>query len=190
MSQVIQHSSTDVVILGMGAMSGTVAVEVARAGYKAVGIERGPSWDFTSDFFASKWDEWGIGFMRKYDHPLPVSTASLRNNRFQFALPIRRYTAGGGQIISEGFGVGGMALHYGGLMGRYAPWVYEMYSQTVNRYGLDFLNNAVPHHDIEDWPMTYDDYVPYYEEWEVSSVRSYAASGDSVLVLGNYEPFR
>jgi gluconate 2-dehydrogenase alpha chain len=165
MSQVIQHSPADVVVLGMGTMSGTVAVELAKAGYKTVGIERGPDWNYLNDFYATKYDEWGIGFMRKFDHPLPISSVSFRNNRFQFALPIRRYTPTG-QIISEGHGVGGMCQHYGGQMGRYAPWVYEMYSQTINRYGAAYLDNAVPHHDITDWPMTYDDYLPYYKEWE------------------------
>ncbi|MCW3994834.1 MAG: hypothetical protein NWE98_01630 [Candidatus Bathyarchaeota archaeon] len=166
MSQVIQHTPVDVVVLGMGAMSGTISVELVQAGYKVVGLERGPYWDYASDFYATKYDEWGIGYMRKFDHNLAVSTATLRNNRFQFALPVRRNTAPPGQIISEGYGVGGMAQHYGGVMGRFSPWVYQMYSQTVNRYGLDFLNAAVPHQDIIDWPMTYDDYVPYYEEWE------------------------
>ena len=162
---VIQHEETDVVILGMGAMSGTVAAEVTKAGYKAVGIERGPNWDFYNDFFYSKYDEWGIGYMRKYDHALSNSTATVRNNRFQFALPVRRYTPGG-QIISEGYGVGGMAQHYGGLMGRFAPWVYKMRSQTVERYGEDYLEAAVPHNDIQDWPMTYEEYLPYYKKWE------------------------
>jgi gluconate 2-dehydrogenase alpha chain len=165
MSQIIQHEPVDVVVLGVGTMSGVVAVELAQAGYKVVGIERGPYWDFYSDFYATKYDEWGVGYMRKYALPLSISSASLRNNRFQFALPIRRYTPRG-QIISEGWGVGGKCQHYGGMMGRYSPWVYEMYSQTVNKYGLDFLNNAVPHQDVTDWPLTYDDYKPYYEEWE------------------------
>lgn len=166
MSQVIQHPSVDVVVLGMGAMSGTIAVELAQAGYKVVGIERGPYWDYASDFYATKYDEWGIGYMRKFDHNLAKSTATLRNNRNQFALPVRRNTAPPGQIISEGFGVGGMAQHYGGLMGRFSPWVYQMYSQTVDKYGLGFLNTAVPHQDITDWPMTYADYAPYYDTWE------------------------
>jgi gluconate 2-dehydrogenase alpha chain len=167
MSQVIQHNPVDVVVLGVGTMSGVVAVELAKAGYKVVGLERGPHWDFYNDFFAAKYDEWGIEFMRKYDINLAITTPTLRNNRFQFALPVRRNTAGFvGQNISEGWGVGGKCQHYAGAMGRYAPWVYEMYSQTVNRYGLDFLNRVVPHHDITDWPMTYNDYVPYYETWE------------------------
>lgn len=165
MSQVIEHEETDVVILGMGVMSGTVAAEVTRAGYKAVGLERGPFWDFNSDFFYTKYDEWGTGYMRKYDHALADSTATVRNNRFQFALPVRRYTPTG-QIISEGFGVGGMAQHYGGLMGRFPPWVYRMRSDTIERYGEEYLDAAVPHNDIEDWPLTYEDYLPYYKKWE------------------------
>ncbi len=167
MSQVIQHPSVDVVVLGMGAMGGVVATELAKANYKVVGLERGPQWDYYSDFYATKYDEWGIGMMRKYSDTLRTSTVTMRNNRNQFALPIRRNTPPpAGQFTSAGYGVGGACQHYAGNMGRYSPWVYEMYSQTVNRYGLDFLNNAVPHQDINDWPMTYNDYVPYYETWE------------------------
>jgi gluconate 2-dehydrogenase alpha chain len=167
MSQAIQHDPVDVVVLGMGAMSGTIAVELSKAGYKVVGLERGPAWDFTNDFYFTKYDEWGVGYMRKFDLPLSINTCTLRNNRNQFALPVRRNTAGvTGQYITQGYGVGGMCQHYGGLMGRYPPWVYQMQTQTVNKYGLDFLNAAEPHQDVTDWPMTYDDYVPYYETWE------------------------
>jgi gluconate 2-dehydrogenase alpha chain len=167
MSQVINHPAVDVVVLGMGAMSGTVAAELSKAGFKVVGLERGPHWDYASDFYATKYDEWGIGWMRKFDLNLALTTPTLRGDSTQFALPIRRNTiAYTGQIITEGWGVGGMAQHYAGAMGRYPPWVYQMKSQTISRYGADFLNAAVPHQDIEDWPMTYDDYTPYYEEWE------------------------
>ena len=167
MSQIINHDSVDVVVLGMGVTSGTVAVELAKAGYKVVGLERGPHWQFATDFYYTKYDEWGIGFLRKFDINLQITTSTLRNNRDQFALPIRRNSIGfNGQVISEGWGVGGMAQHYGGVMGRYGPWVYQMFSDTVNKYGLDYLNKAVPHQDLIDWPMTYDDYMPYYEQWE------------------------
>jgi gluconate 2-dehydrogenase alpha chain len=167
MSQVIQHPSVDVVVLGVGAMGGLIATELAMAGYKVVGLERGPKWDFYSDFYATKYDEWGIGFMRKFSTNLRMNTPTLRNNKNQFALPVRRNTPPpAGQSTSTGYGVGGACQHYAGMMGRYGPWVYEMYSQTVDRYGLDFLNKAVPHQDITDWPLTYNDYVPYYETWE------------------------
>ena len=167
MSQIINHPSADVVILGMGAMSGVIAAELTKAGYNVVGLERGPHWDFAANFNDTKFDEWGISYMRKFDINLGITTSTIRNNINQYALPVRRNSIGFfGQIISEGWGVGGMAQHYGGAMGRYPPWVYTMYSSTVSRYGLDFLNSVVPHQDIQDWPMTYDDYMPYYEEWE------------------------
>jgi gluconate 2-dehydrogenase alpha chain len=167
MSQVVQHQPVDVVVLGVGAMGGLIATELAMANYKVVGLERGPKWDYYNDFFATKYDEWGVGFMRKYSDTLRTSTVTFRNNRNQFAMPMRRNTPPpAGQFTSAGYGVGGACQHYAGMMGRFPPWVYEMYSQTVNRYGLDFLNKAVPHQDIIDWPLTYNDYVPYYETWE------------------------
>ncbi len=164
MSQTIQHSSADVVVLGMGTMSGVIAAELTANGNKVVGIERGPYWDYNSDFYATKYDEWGIGYMRKFDMSRAITTPTLRNNKDQFALPVRRTTMG--QIHSEGFGVGGACQHYGGFMGRFAPWVYQMKSQTDSHYGTNFLPSIIPHHDIVDWPMTYTDYVPYYEAWE------------------------
>src|SRR5208337_641349 len=72
-TNVIQEAAADVVVLGLGVTGGIVATELALAGYKVVGIEKGPYWDFTSDFAGVKYDEWGIGFNRKFDHPLPLS---------------------------------------------------------------------------------------------------------------------
>jgi gluconate 2-dehydrogenase alpha chain len=164
MSVVIQHEPVDAVVLGLGALGGDVTVKLATAGYKVAGIEKGPYWDYANDFSTTKYDEWGIGWMRKFDHPLWISTFSIRNNSTQLALPVRRNTTG--QVHTAGHGVGGATQHYGGQMGRYGPWVYQMYSQTVSRYGLSFLEAAVPNQDIFDWPYTYDDAVPYYQDWE------------------------
>jgi gluconate 2-dehydrogenase alpha chain len=89
----------------------------------------------------------------------------MRHTSNQFALPVRKYTPTE-QVISMGHGVGGMAQHYAGAMGRVSPWSYTMYSSTVSRYGSGFLASVEPNLDLEDWPMTYQDYEPYYEQWE------------------------
>jgi len=166
MSQVIEEKPTDAVVLGLGAMGGDIATKLTLAGVKTVGIEKGPYWDFQKDFAPVKYDEWGIAWMRKFDHSLTVSTFSIRNNSTQMALPVRRNTLG--QIHTLGNGVGGATQHYGGQMGRFGPWVYQMKSSTVSRYGQAFLDAAVPHEDIFDFPVTYEDLLPYYKDWEMA----------------------
>ena len=51
----------DVVVLGLGVAGGIVAAELAVDGYKVVGIEKGPYWDYANDFAPTKYDEWGVG---------------------------------------------------------------------------------------------------------------------------------
>ena len=80
---------------------------------------RGPYWNYATDFASNKYDEWGIGFERKFDFPASLQTTTIRNNVNQFALPARRPTFPI-QYHSLGFGVGGVAQHYGGNMGRQA----------------------------------------------------------------------
>ena len=178
MAKIIQHPEVDVVVMGLGVVSGAVAAELSTKGHKVVGIEKGPYWQFGVDFAPVKYDEWGIQVNRKFDHPLDLSTYTLRNNRNQYATPMRRYTP----VIQNyaiGHGVGGAAQHFASESGRFAPWSYKMYSETVNKYGLDFLKSIAPHQDLEDWPMTYEEYIPYYETFE----EAYGVTGT------NEEPF-
>ena len=165
MSNVIQEKPADVVVLGLGTIGGLVATELAVNGVSVVGIEKGPYWNYLTDFAPSKYDEWGIGLMHKFDHPLSLFTYSIRNNNNQYAVPSRRYTYPAG-FAAWGHGVGGAAQHYAGAFGRYAPWSYQMYSSTVSKYGQSFLSAIEPNLDMEDWPMTYNDYAPYYEKFE------------------------
>ena len=81
MSSVINHPQTDVVVCGLGHMGGPIAAELTAAGYQVVGIEKGPFWDYNTDWRQdNKDDEWAIAVERKFDHPLYISTFTLRNN--------------------------------------------------------------------------------------------------------------
>ena len=163
MSTAIAHNQTDVVVLGLGQCGGPVAAELTKAGYKVVGIDRGPAWNYAVDWVPGNiHDEWAIMVERKFDNPNSISTFTLRNNLNQFAVPVRRYTRSI-QVISMGYGIGGMGAHYGGVMGRIGPWPFQAYTNTINKYGSSRLP---ANHDLEDWPITYNDAVPYYEAWE------------------------
>lgn len=174
MSTVITETPVDVICLGVGYMSGVIAAELANPvftkkingiGYKVVGITKGPYWDYVNDFSTTKYDEWGVGLGRKYDSPLPLQSTTIRNTTNQFALPVRRYTMPI-QYHALGHGVGGAAQHYGGTMGRQGPWGYKMLSFTQSRYPADIANMLPANHDLEDWPLDYAGYEPYYVAWE------------------------
>jgi len=185
MSTVITHPAADVVVLGEGVMGGEISIKLALAGLKVVGIEKGPYWNYAVDFATTKYDEWGIQIMRKNDHPLSLSTVTLRNNSNQFALPVRRNTTGQG--TSSGHGVGGACQHYGAYFGRYSPWTYAIRSNTISRYGQAYLDAAAPNGDITDFPFTYNDALPYYKDfesgWGVSGTNQEPSCPDSAYPL-------
>lgn len=167
MSSIIQELPVDVVCLGLGHMSGPIAAELTRAGRKVVGLEKGPFWDFNVDWNSTNiHDEWAIAVERKFDHPLYISTFTIRNKSTQFALPVRRYTKQI-QYHALGHGVGGVGVHYGGGLGRFSPWSYQPRSLTEKTYGTAGLAAMLPSdNDLEDWPVDYDHMVNYYEDWE------------------------
>ena len=171
MPTTIMEPAADVVILGVGYMSGVIAAELSipkfngDKPYKVVAITKGPYWDYVNDFSTTKYDEWGVGLGRKYDSPLPLQSTTIRNTPYQFALPVRRYTMPI-QYHALGHGVGGAAQHYGGTMGRQGPWGYQMLSQTNTRYGPGAIDTINPHNDLQDWPLQYYQYEPYYVQWE------------------------
>jgi len=180
MSTVITEPAADVVLMGVGVVSGTIAAELTAAGYKVAGITRGPYWNFTTDFSTTKYDEWGIQWERKFDVPASWGSQSIRNNPNQMALPSRRATFPI-QYHSFGLGVGGAAHHYGGAMGRNSPWGFAMQSTTATRYGATHLATINPFDDTEDWPMTYTEYDPYYTAWE----QNFGLSGDTAGSAGS-----
>jgi gluconate 2-dehydrogenase alpha chain len=160
---VVNHDPADVVVLGLGVMGGAIAAELSVAGHSVVGIEKGPYWDYSKDWQpVNKENEWGVLVERRWDHPLALSTFTVRNNKNQFATPVRRYNKNG-QIIAMGHGVGGMATHFAAAMGRFGPWAYQALTRITNQQGTSVLP---ANHTIEDWPVTYDDMRPYYDAWE------------------------
>lgn len=164
MSTVIMEPAVDVVVMGLGMTGGVVAAQLAVDGYTVAGIDKGPYWEYATDFAVTKYDEWGLGLMHKFDHPLLLSSVTMRNNTNQFALPLRRYTSS--QSVAYGHGVGGATQHYGGGMGRTGAWNYQESSLTSSRYGPTFLEPTVPNADLFDWPYTYTEVEQYYNAWE------------------------
>jgi gluconate 2-dehydrogenase alpha chain len=61
-----------------------------------------------------------------------------------------------------------------------------MSSSTASKYGANFISSIEPNQDVEDWPMTYTDYEPYYVAWEQSWGITGTNEGPLLPMSGNY----
>lgn len=163
---------TEVVIVGLGWAGGIIASELAKAGAEVVAIERGPDRTAESSEVREKHD--ALRFRVRHDmfQDVAQETWTLRHDRAEGALPIRYLGA-----FAPASGVGGSSAHYGGITTRFTPWEFEMRSQTLERYGAEFIPEDCT---IADWGITYDELEPYYTRFE----RAVGVSGQAGNLRG------
>src|SRR5271163_755957 len=143
---------TDVVIVGMGAAGGVLAAELAKAGMKVIGLERGPRLK-TSDFEPQ--DE--LRFFQRQDlrpnvKRQPVTWRPNANTR---ATPMRE--------LSYGNQAGGGTVHYGAVSWRFHEDDFRARSHTIERYGAA----AIPaDSSVADWPLSHAELEPFYDKAE------------------------
>ena len=146
---------TDVVIVGVGAAGGILAAELGKAGFKVIGLERGPRLK-TEDFAPQ--DELRY-FQRQDLRPDPKrQPVTWRANPKVRARP----------IASQSYGnqAGGGTVHYGAVSWRFHEDDFRVRSQTIEHYG----KAAIPEDSsVIDWPLNYAELEPYYDlaEYEI-----------------------
>ena len=143
---------TDVVIVGVGAAGGIIAAELAKAGMKVIGLERGPQLK-TADF--DPHDELRY-FQRQDLRPDPITTpVTWRPNPNATAHPIPSQ--------NNGNQAGGGTVHYGALSWRMHEDDFRARTKTVERYG----EAAIPKDSsLTDWPVSYAELEPFYDQAE------------------------
>ncbi len=146
------NDKADVVIVGVGASGGIIAAELAKAGMKVIGLERGPKLS-TANF--QSLDELRY-FQRQETRPnVKKQPVTWRPNANAKATPIA------GQ--NNGNQVGGGTVHYGTLSWRFHEDDFKVRSSTISRYG----EKAVPEgSSVIDWPLSYNELEPYYDRAE------------------------
>lgn len=148
---------TDVVIIGLGAAGGIASYVLTKAGLKVVGIEAGPRRGKAE--FVRQLDEIGGWSIRnqmgapKVNHEVPTWRPNAQAN--VQAPPVPPF------LMMNG--VGGSSIHYSTQSWRYRRDDFKIRSTTVAKYGEQALpaGNA-----IADWPVTYDEMEPYYDNVE------------------------
>jgi len=151
--------SVDVVTVGVGLTATILAQELASTGLKVVGIERG-RWRDTEHDFAMPGVHDELKYVRHKElmQDLSKETITFRNNASETALPMRQL----GSFL-PGEGVGGAAVHWGGLTWRFLPWDFETKSKTVERYGAKQVSDDCT---MQDWGVSYQELEPHFNRFE------------------------
>lgn len=148
---------TDIVLVGVGWTGGIIAAELTKKGYKVVGIERGKERS-TEDYFMAH-DELRYAERKEMMQDLSKETVTFRHNTKQRALPYREW---GSFLIGDG--VGGSGEHWNGQTFRFLPYDFEIYSETVKRYGKGKIPQGM---QLQDWGITYKELEPYFDKFDL-----------------------
>jgi gluconate 2-dehydrogenase alpha chain len=167
----------DVVVIGIGMVGSMVAKELAAAGYKVVGLERGQS-RFTVPEFQSPamHDELRFAVHKAMMQDNTREPVTFRNHSSQAALPLRRWEG-----FLPGTGLGGSMVHWNGQTYRFQASDFRLATHTRERYGKNFLD---PDLTIQDWDVTYDDLEPHYDRFEYLL----GTSGKAGNIKGQIQP--
>jgi gluconate 2-dehydrogenase alpha chain len=145
--------ATDVVIVGGGWTGLLMAKELgARTSLSVVVLERGGP--RKTEDYAAGMDEidYNVRFRMMQDYSR--ETVTFRHTSRDRALPIRQL----GSFL-PGTGTGGAGEHWAAFCPRYQPDCFELYTRTVEKYGVKRLPED---HAILDWGLTWDEIEPYY----------------------------
>jgi len=147
----------DVVVIGSGAGGGTMVNVLTRLGVNVALLEAGPMLNPAKDYKEHKWpydyDHRGAldGGIYSTDPHKPFSFFSAPNG--YWSIEDEPYTVAEGSNFTwfRSRILGGRTNHYGRITLRFADYDFKPYSTD----GLGY-----------DWPITYEDVVPYYEKVE------------------------
>jgi choline dehydrogenase-like flavoprotein len=132
----LSREEVDFCIVGAGAAGGVLGAKLAEAGLSVVIVDAGPHWDPTRDFIS---DELASRLLFWTDERITSGrdAVELGSN-------------------NSGRGVGGSTVHYSMIAMR-------AHSEDFRRRTLE---GDVDGAELRDWPISFDDLEPYYEEVE------------------------
>ena len=150
----------DAIVIGSGAAGSTAAWELARAGWSVTVLERGRNLrpglgEVESGELGTEYGSDEVKTNRLFGFPDPLLEPYTTRTRAEADEGTARSSVGAlGQL---GAAVGGTSMHYNAKTPRF--WKQDFH--TLSDLG------PVEGAQVADWPITYDDLAPYYDEVEV-----------------------
>jgi gluconate 2-dehydrogenase alpha chain len=147
----------DVVLVGYGAATGPLSVELSRAGYSVVALERGEH-RTTDEFAENALDTLRWATRAEMVPTLMELPLTFRSNLSAVATPTRY------QMAST---VGGASVHWSGQSWRFYEEDFRVRTTLEELYGPERLAYLrADGANIQDWPVSYDEFEPFYEKVE------------------------
>ncbi len=148
-------ASADVCLIGMGAVGGILAKELASAGLKVVGLERGVNPPYAD--YSLKDSIHAI--VRHSIHDSVRHEPVARRNRRGERTRLRTTSSPTNQV-------GGALMRWTGQSSRFTPGDFKVFTNEIAsgvaaRAGADLKG-----YTVADWPISYDDLEPYYTKYE------------------------
>ncbi|MBV8409531.1 MAG: GMC family oxidoreductase [Alphaproteobacteria bacterium] len=170
----------DAVTIGVGLTGSLAALELAKAGLKIVGLERGAARFTVPDFQSPPiHDELRFSIRKAMMQDNTKVAVTFRNDSNETALPIRRW-----ESFLPGQGLGGSFVHWNGqsFRAQVADFIYKTHLEK--RYGKKFLEACGPELIFQDWGVTYDELEPHFDRFEYLC----GVSGTAGNIKGKIQP--
>lgn len=174
------QKKVDVVTVGGGWTAAIMGWKLGEAGLHVVSIERGPlRWsnpDFDHDHDPLRYHE-----RHAQMQDLGRESWTWRPNPKAPSLPMRKYGT-----FNPGIGLGGAGVHWSGMLWRFLKSDFRYRTHYTQRYGEGKLPAG---NRIQDWPLTYDELEPYYDEVEYDIGASANTGNLNGKILEGGNPF-
>lgn len=172
------HAKVDVVTVGAGWTSSIMGWKLGRAGRKVVALEIGEA-RWANPDFSHNHDPLSHEIRKALMYDISQESWTWRPNRTLPSLPIRQYGS-----FHPGRGLGGASVHWTAQLWRFLPADFQHRSHNVERYGRQKIPADMT---VQDWPITYGELEPFYDQVEYDIGASGAAGnlGGQLLPGGN-----
>lgn len=173
----------DVIVVGLGAAGAAIAGDLAAAGARVLGLEKGA--DHQDADFEFKQDELRYHVRGDLLPLMGTDPLTWRSDSDKTAVLLPWAAGGYGRQnplnLPPSTGTGGGSVHWTCIAWRFREADFRMKSLVEERFGRDALTDDVR---LADWPMTYADLEPHYDrvEWELG------VCGAAGNVLGEIRP--